>query len=284
MDGMGGPADHRPGLLDGPPARHPRRRRRGRSAVQRQRAGLGRRRHRLRQDGRPGHRIRRRHRHHRQGRSSARASTSATATVEVVEVDGLEGDDEFFVQSTAFGVAYRVIGGLGSDSINVTGDVTEDIVTRELEGTAARSITWSARTTRPTTGWRLTASTTTWPPRDEGHRRDHRDGPAPRHRGRPLTPERRARLCAGQVPRPAGDAAPTSASRSTSRSPRLARRRRRPTTSSTTRSRSRTATATRSGWHDPASDAGASIDCRNSGRHLFIDGVLHPDRQPRRSC
>ena len=56
------------------------------------------------------------------------------ATIEVVEVDGLEGDDEFFVQSTEFGVAYRVIGGLGSDTINVTGDVTEDIVTRELEG------------------------------------------------------------------------------------------------------------------------------------------------------
>jgi len=55
-------------------------------------------------------------------------------TIEVVEVDGLEGDDEFFVQSTAYGVAYRVIGGLGSDTINVTGDVTEDIVTRELEG------------------------------------------------------------------------------------------------------------------------------------------------------
>jgi len=54
--------------------------------------------------------------------------------VEVVEVDGLEGDDEFFVQSTAFGVAYRVIGGLGSDVINVASDVTEDIVTRELEG------------------------------------------------------------------------------------------------------------------------------------------------------
>ena len=56
------------------------------------------------------------------------------ANVEIVEVDGLEGDDEFFVQSTAFGVAYRVIGGLGSDTINVTGDVVEDIVTRELEG------------------------------------------------------------------------------------------------------------------------------------------------------
>jgi len=54
--------------------------------------------------------------------------------IEVVEVDGLEGDDRFFVQSTEFGVAYRVIGGLGSDTINVAGDVTEDIVTRELEG------------------------------------------------------------------------------------------------------------------------------------------------------
>ena len=56
------------------------------------------------------------------------------ANIEVVEVDGLEGDDEFFVQSTAFGVAYRVIGGLGSDTINVTGDVVEDIVVKELEG------------------------------------------------------------------------------------------------------------------------------------------------------
>jgi hypothetical protein len=55
-------------------------------------------------------------------------------TIEVVEIDGLEGDDEFFVVSTAFGVAYRVIGGLGSDTINVAGDVVEDIVTRELEG------------------------------------------------------------------------------------------------------------------------------------------------------
>ncbi|MBL8484264.1 MAG: hypothetical protein JNJ60_18855, partial [Rhodocyclaceae bacterium] len=56
------------------------------------------------------------------------------SNIEVVEVDGLEGDDEFFVLSTAFGVAYRVIGGLGSDTINVASDVVEDIVTRELEG------------------------------------------------------------------------------------------------------------------------------------------------------
>ncbi len=54
--------------------------------------------------------------------------------VEVLEIDGLEGDDEFFVQSTAFGISYRVVGGLGSDTINVASDVNEDIVTRELEG------------------------------------------------------------------------------------------------------------------------------------------------------
>ncbi len=58
-------------------------------------------------------------------------------TVEVVEVDGLEGDDEFFVISTPFGVSTRVVGGLGSDTINVTGDVIEDITVRELEGRAA---------------------------------------------------------------------------------------------------------------------------------------------------
>ena len=61
-------------------------------------------------------------------------SNASIASVEAIEVDGLEGDDEFFVRSTAFDVSYRVVGGLGSDSINVAGDVVEDIVVRELEG------------------------------------------------------------------------------------------------------------------------------------------------------
>ena len=56
------------------------------------------------------------------------------SNMQVIEVDGLEGDDTFYVQSTAYGVAYRVIGGLGSDTINVTGDVTSDIVVKDLEG------------------------------------------------------------------------------------------------------------------------------------------------------
>src|SRR5581483_5324801 len=58
------------------------------------------------------------------------------ANVDSDEADGLEDDDEFFVQYTAPGVAYRAMGGLGSDTIDLTGDVTEDVVTRELEGTS----------------------------------------------------------------------------------------------------------------------------------------------------
>src|SRR5258705_420014 len=55
-------------------------------------------------------------------------------TIEVDEVDCLDGVNQFFVHYTTFGIAYRVIVFLGSDNINVTGDVTADIVTKELEG------------------------------------------------------------------------------------------------------------------------------------------------------
>ena len=41
------------------------------------------------------------------------------ANIESLEVDGLEGDDHFTVQSTPFGVATRVVGGLGNDIFNV---------------------------------------------------------------------------------------------------------------------------------------------------------------------
>jgi Ca2+-binding RTX toxin-like protein len=51
-------------------------------------------------------------------------------------VDGLEGDDVFDVLSTAPGIATRVIGGLGSDTINVAGDVAGDVVSRDIEGTS----------------------------------------------------------------------------------------------------------------------------------------------------
>ena len=57
--------------------------------------------------------------------------------IEVLEIDGLEGDDRFTVQSTSFGVATRVVGGEGNDTFNVAGDVTDVITTQELEGQSA---------------------------------------------------------------------------------------------------------------------------------------------------
>ncbi len=54
--------------------------------------------------------------------------------VEILEVDGLEGDDNFYVQSTPYGAVVNVIGGLGTDTFNATGDVTAEIISRDLEG------------------------------------------------------------------------------------------------------------------------------------------------------
>ncbi|MEO6651293.1 MAG: hypothetical protein ABIP17_01380, partial [Ilumatobacteraceae bacterium] len=62
--------------------------------------------------------------------------TVTYATIEILEIDGLEGDDTFDILSTAPGVATRVIGGLGSDIINVAGDVAGNVVSREIEGTS----------------------------------------------------------------------------------------------------------------------------------------------------
>ncbi len=56
--------------------------------------------------------------------------------VEKAEIDGLEGDDTFYVQSTAANMAVTVIGGLGSDFISIGGDVTNDIVSLEVEGSS----------------------------------------------------------------------------------------------------------------------------------------------------
>ncbi|MGY3658239.1 hypothetical protein [Bradyrhizobium sp. USDA 376] len=56
--------------------------------------------------------------------------------IEVLEVDALEGDDIIDVLSTQPGVATRVIGGLGNDTMNVAGDVTGPVVSRDIEGTS----------------------------------------------------------------------------------------------------------------------------------------------------
>ena len=54
----------------------------------------------------------------------------------MLEIDALEGDDTIDVLSTAPGVATRVIGGLGNDTINVAGDVTGDVFSLDIEGTS----------------------------------------------------------------------------------------------------------------------------------------------------
>ncbi len=46
---------------------------------------------------------------------------------EFLEVDGLDGHDTFYIQSTADGVITRLIGGYGSDAFIVTGDLTETV-------------------------------------------------------------------------------------------------------------------------------------------------------------
>ena len=56
------------------------------------------------------------------------------ALVEKLEVDGMEGDDHFYVLSTSQKLVTTIIGGLGSDTIDVAGDVTDDIVALSIEG------------------------------------------------------------------------------------------------------------------------------------------------------
>ncbi|WP_117236182.1 LEPR-XLL domain-containing protein [Vibrio maerlii] len=54
--------------------------------------------------------------------------------VEFAEVDGLEGDDTFYVLSTNEDVETTIIGGLGADQFNVASDVTKPIVSYAVEG------------------------------------------------------------------------------------------------------------------------------------------------------
>ncbi|MBK8083037.1 MAG: hypothetical protein IPK28_03915 [Devosia sp.] len=54
--------------------------------------------------------------------------TVRMSNAEAMEVDGLEGDDTFYVLSTAADVVTTIIGGLGSDTFNIAGDVTKTVV------------------------------------------------------------------------------------------------------------------------------------------------------------
>ena len=70
--------------------------------------------------------------------------------IEVLEIDALEGDDTIDILSTAPGVATRVIGGLGNDTMNVAGDVTGDVFSLDIEGTSG-TVSHERRVDRPAT-------------------------------------------------------------------------------------------------------------------------------------
>ena len=56
--------------------------------------------------------------------------------IEILEVDALEGDDHFFVLSTNADIVTTLIGGKGSDTMDIGGDVTEEIVALSVEGSS----------------------------------------------------------------------------------------------------------------------------------------------------
>ena len=60
--------------------------------------------------------------------------TVRVANAEAMEVDGLEGDDTFYVLSTDANVVTTIIGGLGSDTFNIAGDVVEKVVSDDNDG------------------------------------------------------------------------------------------------------------------------------------------------------
>jgi hypothetical protein len=67
----------------------------------------------------------------------SRTELDVRSRTETVEVDGLEGDDAFAVVGTPSGTTTTVIGGPGTDTIDVNGDMPTDLVVRQLEGTAS---------------------------------------------------------------------------------------------------------------------------------------------------
>ncbi|MFL5864389.1 MAG: hypothetical protein ACJ780_27065, partial [Solirubrobacteraceae bacterium] len=57
--------------------------------------------------------------------------------IQVLEIDALQGDDTIDVLSTPANMVVRVLGGLGSDTINAAGDVVGDVVAKDINGSSA---------------------------------------------------------------------------------------------------------------------------------------------------
>ncbi len=54
--------------------------------------------------------------------------------VEILEADGMEGDDTFYVLSSLVGVTVRLIGNLGSDTFIIAGDIIGTVVSKDAAG------------------------------------------------------------------------------------------------------------------------------------------------------
>ena len=60
----------------------------------------------------------------------------AMKNIQLLEVDGISGNNNFYVLSTAPGEVVTLIGGTGNDNFNVAGDVTTPIVAENVNGTS----------------------------------------------------------------------------------------------------------------------------------------------------
>ena len=54
--------------------------------------------------------------------------------IEILEVDGMEGDDTFYILSSLAGVTVRLIGNLGSDTFIFAGDITGEVISYDAAG------------------------------------------------------------------------------------------------------------------------------------------------------
>ena len=190
-------------------------------------------------------------------------------TVEVVEVDGLEGDDEFFVQSTAFGVAYRVIGGLGLATRSTSRATSSRTSSSASSRASAAASTTASRSRRP--GLRR--------PDRRRHRPQRRDRDRQRrhHRDRRLHLRARGRPDLDRPRTPCGLAAVARRRRFTSPSPPPARSRRRPTALAP-------AAANAASGSAPAAARRRARPGRLPARAIYVNGVAALRRRPRRGA
>ena len=120
-----------------------------------------RRRRRLRQGGSSRHRVRRQLRDHR--RRSLGAGLNVYDNMEALEVDGVEGDDHFFIQSTRAGVVTTIIGRQRQRHLRRGWRRHRSIVSLDLEGRSGVDQPCGELTTTRSTRPLAAGVASTWP-------------------------------------------------------------------------------------------------------------------------